>query len=65
MLVLATFALVIEAEEKAQKVILDRAAYISYTVEFWKGKRATIWTLINLVSKVNIMTSAYVKQLGL
>ena len=63
--VLVTFALVIEANKKAQGVILDRVPCIHYPVQFQKDKRATIWALINLGSKVNAMTPAYAKQLGL
>ena len=39
--------------------------YIYYLVQFWKDKKATIQVLINLSTKVNTMTLAYAKQLGL
>ena len=39
--------------------------YIHYSVQFRKDKEATIWALIDLGSKVNSMTPAYVKQLDL
>ena len=55
----------IRASKEAQKVILDQVACIYYPVQFRKNKRATIWALIDLGSKVNTMTPAYAKQLGL
>ena len=64
-LVFATFALVTEASKEAQEVILDRVPCIDYLVQFQKDKGATIWALINSDSKVNAMTPAYAKQLGL
>ena len=54
-----------EASKEAQKVILDWVPCIHYPVQFQKDKRATIWALIDLGSKVNAMTPAYAKQLGL
>ena len=57
--------LVIEASKEAQEVILNQTACIYYLVQFQKDKEATIWALINLGSKVNAMTTAYAKQLGL
>ena len=61
----ATFALVIESNKEAQKVILDRVPYIYYPVQFQKNKGATIWALIDLSNKINVITPAYAKQLGL
>ena len=63
--VLATCALVAEASKEAQKVILARMLFIHYPVQFRKDKRATIQILIDLGSKVNVITLAYAKQLGL
>ena len=63
--VLATSASVTEASKKAQEMILDRLPFIYYPVQFRNNKRETIWALINLGSKVNVMTPAYAKQLGL
>ena len=63
--VLATSASVTEASKKAQEVILDRVPCIHYPVQFRKDKRATIRALIDSGSKVNAMTPAYAKQLGL
>ena len=55
----------IETSKEVLEVILDRMPYIHYLVQFWKEKRATIWALIDLGSKVNAKTPAYAKQLGL
>ena len=38
---------------------------IHYPVQFQKDKKAIIWVLIDSDSKVNAMTLAYAKQLGL
>ena len=46
-------------------MILDRVPYIYYPVQFRKDKRATIWALIDSGSKINAMTLAFAKQLGL
>ena len=46
-------------------MILDRVLCIHYPVQFRKDKRATIRALIDSCSKVNAMTPAYAKQLGL
>ena len=54
-----------EASKEAQKMILDRVLCILYLVQYQKNKRAIFWALIFLGSKVNIMTPAYAKQLGL
>ena len=51
--------------KKAQEIILDQVFYIHFPLQFWKDKKATIWALINLGSKVNAMTLAYSKELGL
>lgn len=64
-LVSAISALVTGASKEAQKVILSRMRCIHFPVQFRKDKRATIQVLINLGSKVNAMTLAYAKQLGL
>ena len=61
----ATSVSVIEASKEAQEVILDRMPCIHYPVQFRKDKGATIQALIDLGSKVNAMTPAYAKQLGL
>ena len=61
----ATSVSVTEASKEAQKVILDRVPYLHYPVQFQKEKGASIQALINLGSKVNTMTLAYAKQLGL
>ena len=50
--------------KKAQKVILDRVCCIYFLVQFWKDKKAIIQVLINLNSKVNIITLAYAKRPG-
>ena len=60
-----TSALVTEASKEAQKIILDWEPCIYYPVQFRKDKKATIRALIDLDSKVNAMTPAYAKQLGL
>ena len=62
--VLATSALVTGANKEAQEVILDRVLCIYYPVQFRKDKEV-IRTLINSRSKINTMTPAYAKQLGL
>ena len=46
-------------------MILDRFSCIYYPVQFRKDKKATIWALINPRSKLNAITLAYAKQLGL
>ena len=61
----ATSASVTEASKEAQEVILDRVPCIHYPVQFRKDKGATIRALIDLGSKVNTITPAYAKQLGL
>ena len=63
--VLATSALVTEVSKKNQEVILDRVPCIHYPMQFRKDKKATIQALINSGSKVNAITPAYAKQLGL
>ena len=55
----------IGASKEAQEMILNRVPCIHYPVQFWKDKGATIQTLIDSVSKINAMTPAYAKQLGL
>ena len=62
---MATSSSVTEANKEAQKVILDQVLYIHYPMQFRKDKRATIWALIDLNSKVNAITLVYIKQLGL
>ena len=64
--VLATSVLVTETIKEAYKVIVpNRLPCIYYLVQFQKDHKATIWALIDLASKVNAMTLAYAKQLGL
>ena len=64
--VLATSALVTGANKEAQKlIVLDQVPCIQYPVQFQKDQGTTIWALIDLSSKVNAMTPAYAKQLGL
>ena len=46
-------------------MILDRVPCIHYQVQFQKDKEVIIQALIDLGSKVNAMTPAYAKQLGL
>ena len=61
-----TFALVTGTSKEAPEMVLDWVPYIYYLVQFWKDKeRAIIQALIDSGSEVNIMTPAYVKQLGL
>ena len=56
----------IGASNKAQEmIVLDQMPRIYYPFQFWKDKGTTIWALINSGSKVNAMTLAYPKQLGL
>ena len=62
--VLATSALVTAANKEAQEVILGRVPCIHYPVQFRKDKEV-IKALINSGSKVNAITLAYAKQLGL
>ena len=59
--VLATSPSVTEASKEAQKVILDRVPCIHDLIQFRKDKEATIWALIDLGSKVNIIALAYTK----
>ena len=54
-----------KANKKPQKVILDQVPCIHHPEQFWKNKGVTIWALIDLDSKINVMTPAYAKQLGL
>ena len=54
----------IGAIKEAPKVILNRVFYIHYLVQFYNNK-GTIWALINSGSKVNAMTPASVKKLGI
>ena len=46
-------------------MIVNWVLCIYYLVQLRKDKGVTIWALINLDSKVNAMTPAYAKQLGL
>ena len=46
-------------------MILNRVPCIHYLVQFRKDNRATIRALINLGSKVNVITPVYAKPLGL
>ena len=50
--------------KEAQEVILGRVPCIHYPVQFREDKKV-IKALINSGSKVNAMTLAYAKQLGL
>ena len=64
--VLATSALVTDASKEAPEMVLDWVLCIHYPVQFQKDKeKATIQALIDSGSKVNTMTPAYAKQLGL
>ena len=64
--VLATSASVSGASKEAQKgIFLDRVPCIYHPVQFWKDQRATIQALNNSGSKINAMTPAYAKKLGL
>ena len=56
---------VTEIIQVEKEVILDQVSCIYNPVQFQGDKRATIQALINLGSKVNAMTLAYAKQLGL
>ena len=56
--------LVTGANKEAQEVILGRIPCMHYSVQFQKDKKV-IKALINSNSKVNAMTPAYAKQLGL
>ena len=60
-LVLATSILVTTTSKK--DLILDHILYIYYLVYFWKG-RNYIKTLIDLDSKINIITLIYTLKLG-
>ena len=61
----ATSTLVTGASKEAQKmIVLNRMACIHYPMPFWKDQGTSIWALINLGSKANVMTPAYTKQLG-
>ena len=60
----ATSASVTGANKEAQEVILGRVPCIHYPVQFQKDKEI-IKALIDSGSKVNAMTPAYAKQLGL
>ena len=52
--------------KKAQKVrVLNRVPCICYPVQFQKDKNKDVLALLNSRSKVNVMTLAYVAQLGL
>ena len=54
------------ASKEAPEVILDRVPCIYYPVQFQKDKkRIIVWVLIDSDSKINTMTPAYAKQLGL
>ena len=54
-----------EASNKAERLIQDRVTYIHYPVQLRKDKLTTIRAFNNLGSKVNTITLAYAKQLGL
>ena len=46
-------------------IVLECVYYIHYPMQFRKDQRAIIWALVDLGSKVNMITLAYTKQLGL
>ena len=54
----------IGASKEAFKVILDWEPCIHYPVQF-RNNKETIQALIDFGSKVNVMTLAYTKKLGL
>ena len=58
-------AQVTQATQEGKKVILNQVSCIYYLVQFRKDKRATIQALIDFGSKVNAITLAYAKKLGL
>ena len=62
---MANSALATEASKEAQEVILDRVPYIYSPLQLQKDKKATIRALIDSDSKLNAITPAYSKQLGL
>lgn len=45
--------------------VLERLAYIYYSVPFWKGDKEVTKALIKSSNEVNTMTPIYTKQLGL
>ena len=63
-LVLGISVLVIDASKKAPEVILDWVPCIHYSIQFRNNKKI-IRALINSGSKINAMTFAYAKKLGL
>ena len=60
----ASSVLVTGANQEAQELILDQVPCIHYPFQFRKDKEV-IKALINSDSKVNVMTPAFAKQLGL
>ena len=48
-----------------KEVILDQVLCMHYLVQVRRDKKETIRALIDSSSKVNVMTLAYAKQLGL
>lgn len=46
-------------------IVLNTVPYIYYPVQFKKGVKKLAKDLIHLDSMINIMTTAYAKQLGL
>lgn len=46
-------------------ILLNRIPYIHYIAQFWKEGKKVIRALIKFGNEINIMTLAYIKQLGL
>lgn len=49
---------------KKDNVILGKISYIYYLFYFRKDKKTEMWNLIDLGSKVNVITLAYAIKLG-
>lgn len=50
---------------KEDEVVLKKVLYIHYLLQFRKNKKNKMQALINLNSKINIITPIYIVKLGL
>ena len=62
---MATFMSMTCAREAQKMRVLDRISCICYFMQFQKDKNRDVLILLDSKSEVNVMTAAYVAQLGL
>ena len=52
-----------DVSKEALEVIMNWIACIHYLIQFQKDKEATIWALIDVGSKINAISPAYISKL--